>query len=163
MAVAHHEAGHALVALRFGRALTGAILRPPDGLSGETQFQPVPAARLNMALKANQNFVEDAVATLMAGSVAESAFWKKVSTLYNPFIDTGRDDAREIKRLVDCQDFNKRDREAYLSHCRAKAEQILQTPAAISALLAIAEVLSEARKIDRKTIDAIAIKYGFLV
>ncbi|WP_149803983.1 hypothetical protein [Mesorhizobium sp. NFR06] len=98
-AAAVHEAGHALVAILFGRRVTGAMLRLPNGLSGETQFEQEPAVSLDFNVTADRHIVENAVIVLLAGQIAEAQHWKKLAALYSPLVDTHRHDDDEIAKL----------------------------------------------------------------
>jgi len=88
MAAAVHGAGHAVVAILLGRKVTRAMLRPPNGLSGQTEFESEPEIKWDLNVEADRHALEDAVVVLLAGQVAEAEYWAKLRSLYNPFIDT---------------------------------------------------------------------------
>jgi ATP-dependent Zn protease len=159
MACAVHEAGHALVAIIQGRKVTGAILRPPDGLSGETQFANEPDQMLDLNVAANRHVVEDAIVTLLAGQIAEAGFWKKVSSLYTPFVDSHRDDTQEIQRLKAGFDFSPEQDVEYMAHCTKKVEGILHDGRSSAAIGEIAEKLSENLAVSRAELDEILLRH----
>ena len=81
--------------------MTGAILRPPEGLSGETQFENEPLVMLDVNTKADRTTFENAIRVLLAGQIAEAEFWNGVSSLYRPNVDSHRHDDAEINNLIE--------------------------------------------------------------
>lgn len=158
MAAAVHEAGHALVAIKLGRKVTGAILRQPQGLSGETQFENEPDKLLDLNVKANRHILEDAIVVLMAGKISEAEHWKRLSSLYQPNVDTHRDDFAEIERLI-ADLFDDRRREDYLAHCAKRAESIILAKESQAAITEISQNLSSAMIITRDELNKILVKF----
>ena len=61
MAAAVHEAGHAIAAIVMRRNLKRSMLRPPNGLSGQTEFEDTPDVILDLNVEAHRHIVEDAI------------------------------------------------------------------------------------------------------
>jgi hypothetical protein len=160
MAAAVHEAGHAVVGIMLGRPVTRAMLRQPDGLSGQTEFEPEPAVELDLNIPSDRNFIEDAVIVLLAGRVAEAEFWAGQRPLYNPYIDTHREDDREIEQLVANFGFTDDERARYDSHCLARTQNYILPAPVAAAIKEIAARLSVDLEIGRAAIDRILSRNG---
>ena len=158
-AAAIHEAGHALVAIVLGRKVTGAMLRQPQGLSGETQFEDEPGVWLDLKVQANRQIVENAIVTLMAGQIAEAEYWKKLTSLYNPLVDSHWHDVVEINRMKACFSFSSEQNADFLAHCAGNAKHIVLHNDSQTAIEEIATKLSNDFLISRVELDEILMKF----
>jgi hypothetical protein len=138
-----------LVAVVLGRKVTGAILRPPQGLSGETQFENEPEQLLDLNTEADRHTLEDAVVVLLAGKIAEAEYWKQLTELYKPNVDSHRHDYAEIERLVSGFSFNTQKKSEYMTHCTKKAKDIILSKTSKTAIEEIAQKLSDTMSITR--------------
>jgi hypothetical protein len=161
-AAATHEAGHTLVAIVLGRKVKGAILRQPQGLSGETQMEDEPAVWLDPNLIADREIIENAVVVLLAGQVAEGIFWAGQAARYEPEVDSHRIDDQEIADLISCYDFSENKRADYLSHCKTRASSVIAQVEAERAISRIAVELANNFAISRERIDQILIEEGVI-
>lgn len=161
-AAAVHEAGHALVAVVLGRKVTGAVLWPPQGLSGETQFANEPDKLLDLKVEADRHIVEDAVVVLLAGKIAEAEHWKQLAQLYRPNVDSHWHDFLEIDRLLSGFSFNAQQKADYIAHCTRKAEHIILANESKAAIAEIAQKLWDTRSINRSELDEILARFGVI-
>ncbi|MFG1244904.1 hypothetical protein V5F40_13170 [Xanthobacter sp. DSM 14520] len=161
-ATAIHEAGHVVVAIVLGRRVSGALLRPPEGLSGETQFEAEPSVMLDPNLQRDRNLIEDAVVVLMAGKVAEAVYWKKMSKLYQPMLDSHRDDDVEINRMKGVFEFAPDNDARYVDHCMQRAAEIVHNPKVQKAIEEISDCLWRNLNVKRAEIDVILKKYEII-
>lgn len=141
-ATAIHEAGHALVATFLKRNVTEVMLRPPHGLSGETRFERAPAAMLDLNVKADRHFVEDAIVILLAGQIAEAEYWKKQTSLYVPLVDSHRTDDAEINKLRSQFDLSPEQEAMFVGYCTEKSRRIVLHESSQAAIEEIAITLS---------------------
>lgn len=158
-AAAVHEAGHALVAVFLKRHVTGAVLRPPHGLSGVTQFESEPVM-LDLNAEAGRRFVEDAVVILLAGQIAEAQYWKGLAALYAPQVNSHRTDDAEIKRLRSLFDFGPEQDAMFVGYCTDKARRIVLHESAQAAIEEIATKLADDRSIGREALNGILLRHG---
>lgn len=161
-AAAFHEGGHLLVATVLGQKVTGAIVRPPNGTNGETQFEAEPAVLLDLNLESDRQIVEDKIVVLLAGEIAEAVVWDEVRSRYQPFIDTHRDDVAKIDALKAAFHFSPDDDADYVAHCRDRAATIVHEPICRAAIQEIAEHLQATFAISREESDAILRKHTVL-
>lgn len=159
MASARHEAGHILVAVRVGEPITGAVLNPPDGLSGEVQFENLPDEYIDLNDRKGVQRVERRIITLYAGNVAELEFWDGLRELYNPWINSHRDDLKIIKQYSAI--YSPKKRKLALDRCRGQAQAILADKGSLPSQKEIAQWLAEHRSIDRARINEILSRHGF--
>ena len=157
-----HEAGHALVAIVYKRDVTGAMLRTPNGLSGETQFKDAADVMLDLNEASNRLIIENAIIVLLAGQVAEAAFWDKLKSSYAPQVDTHRHDDAEIERYKKGFDFTKEQDVAFIGHCKKKAQFILYDKRSQAAIEEIATKLCKSFYVSRAEIDEILIKHDVI-
>ncbi|MCB2399377.1 hypothetical protein [Rhizobium ruizarguesonis] len=161
-AAAFHEAGHLLVATVLGRKVTGAILRPPHGTNGETQFEDEPEVVLDLKLQDDRSVIENHVVVLMAGEIAEAIVWDEMRPLFNPLVDTHRDDVAMIKVLKEAFYFDQEEDARYEAHCRGKTASIVHEPVCRAALEEIARHLQATFAVTREESDAILRKHNVL-
>ena len=154
-AIAVHEAGHALVAILLKRTVTEALLRPPHGLSGETRFAGEAEVLVGLNVRAHRPFIEDAAVILLAGQVAEAAYWKKLTPLYAPRVDSHRTDVAEIHKLHAQLDFSPEQAAMFLGYCVEKTERIVFHQDSQAAIEEIATKLAECLFINRAELDEI--------
>lgn len=124
-AAAIHEAGHALVATFLKRKVTQVVLLPPNGLSGETRFGNEHAVLLDLNIKADRHFIEDAIVILLAGQIAEAEYWKRQTPLYVPFVDSHRTDDAEINKLRSQLNLSREQDAMLIGYCTDKARRIV--------------------------------------
>lgn len=148
-ATAIHEAGHALVATFLMKNVTEVVLRPPHGLSGETRFESEPTVFLDLNVKADRRFAEDAFVILLAGQLAEAEYWKKLAPLYIPLVDSHRADDAEINKLRSQLDLSPDHDAMFVGYCTDKAKRIVSHENSQAAIEEIATRLAET---DRKSV-----------
>ena len=136
------------------------MLRPPHGLSGETQFEDEEPVWIDPNFAAGRAVIEDAVIVLLAGQVAEAVFWKAVADRYRPYVDSHRIDDEHIDELVAVYEFTPEQKADYLAHCRTRTEGYIHGSASQGAINEIAVNLANNLSIGRKSLDAILAKHG---
>lgn len=154
-AVAVHEAGHALVAILLKRTVTEALLRPPHGLSGETRLEGEPMVLLDLNVRADRHFIEDAIVILLAGQVAEAEYWRKLTSLYVPRVDSHRSDLAEIDKLRAHLHLSPEQDAMFVGYCTDKAERMVLHEHSQAAIEEIATTLFDALSIGRAQLDEI--------
>lgn len=160
MAVAVHEAGHALVALLHKRNVTEAALHPPHGLSGETRFEGAGELLLDLNTKADRHFIEDAIVILLAGQIAEAHYWKQQAPLYIPRIDSHRTDDAEIQQLRSHFALGPEQQAMFMGYCTDKASRMVHHANAQAAIAEIAARLFDTLSIGRAALDEILARHG---
>lgn len=158
-AIAVHEAGHALVAILLKRDVTEALLRLPDGLSGETRFAQAESAPLDLSQEADRRRVADAIVVLMAGQVAEAEYWRRHASLYAPKVNSHRSDAAEVHTLKSGLALGPEQDALFTGYCIEKARKIVHDDAAQAAIQEIAMRLSETMSILRTEMDEIITRH----
>lgn len=154
-AIAVHEAGHALVAILLKRDVTEALLRPPDGLSGETRFASTESALLDLTSEADRRRVADAIVVLMAGQVAEAEYWRRHATLYSPHVTSHRSDAAEVHKLKSSLALGPEQDALFTGYCIEKARKLVLQDPAQAAIQEIAMRLSETMSVLRAEMNEI--------
>lgn len=154
-AVAVHEAGHALVAILLKRNVIEALLRPPHGLSGETRFEGEATVMVDLNVKADRTFVEDAIVILLAGQIAEAEYWRKLTPLYAPKVTSQRSDDAEIHELRSHFAFSPEQEAMFTGHCTDKASRIVLHERAQAAIEEISEILCDSLSIGRSQMNDI--------
>lgn len=154
-AIAVHEAGHALVAILLKRKVREAVLQPPHGLSGETRFEGGSEVLVDLSVKADRHFVEDACVILLAGQVAEAEYWKALTQLYRPRVDSHRTDDAEFARLRAQLHFSPEQDAMFVGYCTEKARRIVLNAHSQAAIAEIATKLAENLAMDRAELDEI--------
>ena len=162
MAIAVHEAGHALVAAFLKRSVTEVVLRPPDGLSGETRFGSAPSVSLDLNVKADRHFIEDAMVILLSGQLAEAEYWRKLAPLYAPFVNSHRTDDAEIGRLRMQLGMSAEQDVMFIGYCTDKARRIVLHEQAQAAVEEIAAGLAESFAISGSALDEILARHGIV-
>ena len=99
---------------------------------------------------------------LLAGQVAEAEFWTAMKQLYNPFLDTQRDDDEEIARLKAAFDFDAEQDADFMAHCIARTRTILHDARAKAATSEIAAVLVDELSISRAGLDEILTRHDIV-
>ncbi|MFG1183925.1 hypothetical protein [Xanthobacter aminoxidans] len=158
-AIAVHEAGHALVAILLKRDVTEALLRPPDGLSGETRFAHGESAPLDLSQEADRRRAADAIVVLMAGQVAEAEYWRRHASLYSPKVNSHRSDAAEVLTLKSGLALGPEQDALFTGYCIEKAKKLVLEDAAQAAIQEIAMRLSETMSILRTEMDEIITRH----
>lgn len=154
-AIAVHEAGHALVAILLKRDVTEALLRPPDGLSGETRFADAESLPLDLSLEADRRRVADAIVVLMAGQVAEAEYWRRHASLYAPKVNSHRSDAAEVRTLKAGLALSPEQDALFTGYCIEKAKKLVLQDPAQAAIQEMAMRLSETMGILRAEMNEI--------
>ena len=131
------------------------MLRPPNGLSGQTEFEDTPDVILDLNVEAHRHIVEDAIVVLLAGQITEAEYWRSLSSLYNPLVDTHRDDDAEINNLISGFNFAAEKRENFLAHCRVRTVELMSDQGVRSSINEIAIELATKLQIPRATIDEV--------
>ncbi|MFS8036656.1 hypothetical protein ACI7BZ_06750 [Xanthobacter sp. AM11] len=158
-AVAIHEAGHALVATFLNRTVAEVVLRPPDGLSGETRFAREAAVLADLNIKADRHFVEDAVVILLAGQVAEAEYWTRLTPLYVPRVDSHRTDDSEINKLRAQFGLSAEQDAMFVGYCTDKARRIVLHAQSQAAIEEIARDLADSRSVGGGALSAILARH----
>lgn len=161
-AVATHEAGHAVAGVVYKRKVTGAVLHPPNGLSGETQFVDEPGRQLDFNDAAARVTVENAIIVAMAGQVAEEIYWESQAPRYTPLVDTHRIDDVQINGYVEALGYEPREERTFRDHCMSNTKQLVHNKACATAIKEIAERLAENRSINRAELDEILIRHDVI-
>jgi len=154
-AIAVHEAGHALVAILLKREVTDALLRPPDGLSGETRFEGEPVVMLDLNVRANRHFVEEAIIILLAGQIAEAEYWSRLAQHYVPHVTSHRTDNAEIHKLRAQLGFSPEQDAMLMGYCAERVTRIIHHPRTLAAIDEAATHLAERLSIARAELDRI--------
>jgi hypothetical protein len=141
---AHHEAAHAIVAMRYGREVLSALVNPSDPQTGLTVFRrrrrrpslgDMSPHDIRRAWSESLTYHSDHIRILLAGPLAEA---KLLST---PLRSLGaRSDLQTAERLIrtleDLHDGLSRytllpcwpDREGYLNHLRRQTRALISRP-----------------------------------
>ncbi|MEP9355386.1 hypothetical protein ABLE93_17525 [Xanthobacter sp. KR7-65] len=159
-AVAVHEAGHALVARYLKRPVAEVVLRAPHGLSGATRFEGEDAVVLDLSVKADRQYVQDAIVILLAGQIAEAEYWRTLAPLYVPAINSHRTDDFEIRKLQAQLGLSHDHNSMLMGYCTDLARQIALHEKAQAAIAEIADHLAEALAIGRAALDDILLRHG---
>lgn len=162
-AVAVHEAGHALVAILLKRDVTEALLRPPDGLSGETRFAGGAEIQLDLTIEADRRRIAEAVVVLMAGQVAEAEYWQRHATLYSPRVNSHRTDAAEVHKLKSGLSLSPEQDVLFTGYCLEKAKRLVLQETAQAAIQEIAMRLSETMSVLRPELNEIMGRHRVVV
>lgn len=158
-ATAVHEAGHALVAILLRRKVIEAVLRPPDGLSGETRFESEPGLLLNLEIEADRRTLGEAIIVLLAGRIAEAEYWRQLAPLYAPRINSHRTDDAEIHKLKSACHLSPEQDVMLVGYCTEKAERLVLRETAQAAIAEIATRLSDTLSIGRAELDEILARH----
>lgn len=152
-ACAFHEAGHIVVGWHHRRAITHAWLRPPQGVSGETCFEPYrrgfQADRAGDLLRA-----EIEVTILSAGQCGEMIYWNGDEGLrwYPGELRSHGSDLDQMQPFIGL--LQTPDAGLLRARCARAAAAILYQPAMRAAHEAIARRLDTASRIGADEVEA---------
>lgn len=158
-ACAFHEAGHIVVGWHHRRAITHAWLRPPQGASGETCFEPY--RRGFQADRAGDlHRAEIEVTILSAGQCGEMIYWNQPEGLkwYPGELRSHGDDLDQMQPFIAL--LQPPDAGLLRARCARAATAILYQPAMRTAHEAIARRLAAAGRIGADEVEALMYEAG---
>ncbi|AMJ62467.1 hypothetical protein [Bosea sp. PAMC 26642] len=158
-ACAFHEAGHIVVGWHHRRAITHAWLRPPQGVSGETCFEPY--RRGFQAHRAGDlRRAEIEVTILSAGQCGEMIYWNGAQgrKWYPGELRSHGDDLDQMQPFIAL--LQPPDAGLLREHCARAATAILYRPAMRTAQETIARRLDAASRIGADEVEAMMEEAG---
>jgi hypothetical protein len=152
-ACAAHEAGHIVVGWHHGRAITHAWLRPPQGVSGETCFEPYRRG-FDARSAQDRKRAEIEITILAAGHCGEMLYWNEPAGLkwYPGAIESHADDLAQMQPFLAL--LQPEAAEPLRARCERAATAILYRPAMRAAHAAIAARLDAQGRIGRDEVEA---------
>lgn len=153
-ACAAHEAGHIVVGWHHHRLVTHAWLRPPQGVSGETCFEPYRRG-FDARSAQDRRRAEIEITILAAGHCGEMLYWNEPAGLkwYPGDIASHADDLAQMQPFLAL--LHPEEAGALQARCARAATAILYQPAMRRAHAAIAAQLDAQGRIGRDEVDAL--------
>ncbi len=152
-ACAFHEAGHIVVGWHYRRAITHAWLRPPQGVSGETCFEPYRRGfQLDRAGDLRRAEIE--ITILSAGQCGEMVYWNGAEGE----LRSHGDDLDQMQPFIAL--LQPPDAGLLRARCARAATAILYQPAMRTAHEAIARRLAAAGRVSADEVEALMAEAG---
>jgi hypothetical protein len=158
-ACAFHEAGHIVVGWHHRRAITHAWLRPPQGVSGETCFEPYRRGfQLDRAGDLRRAEVE--ITILSAGQCGEMVYWNGAEGLkwYPGELRSHGDDLDQMQPFIAL--LQPPDAGLLRARCARAATAILYQPAMRIAHEGIARRLAAAGRVSADEVEVLMAEAG---
>jgi hypothetical protein len=158
-ACAFHEAGHIVVGWHHRRAITHAWLRPPQGVSGETCFEPYRRG-FDAQSPQDRRRAEIEITILAAGHCGEMLYWNEPAGLkwYPGELRSHGDDLDQMQPFIAL--LQPPDAGLLRARCARAATAILYQPAMRCAHAAIAARLDAQGRIGRDEVEALMAQAG---